>query len=618
MAKFRVSGPDGQTYEINAPDGASEEEVLAYAKSQFSKKPQTSTAAREFGVGTRGSLEGLAALPMMVGDAANTAVNYGIRGINKVAGTDIDYLPMASESFSGVLDQAGLPRPQNDAERFISSVNSAGASVLTPAGVARAAPKVGNFLAPLGERVGTQAIAGAGAGAGSEVARQQGYGPVGQTVAGLLGGVGGTTVPYLAGKTVTVPLKVGANVARSFTKSGQQKAVGNTLNQMASDRAKTLAGLDSADEIVPGSMPTAGQASKDYGMLSLERAMKSRNPEAFAIRYSQQNSARQRLLDSISKSEAERVAAVEARDAAATPLRDAAFQNKTPANTKPVLDLVEKIAKGPQGKRAPVRQAMNTVRNALKDTDDPEALYAIRQDIGDMLAGKYSGDKANLRLASKQLIEIRDALDDVIDSSAPGFKDYLAKYRELSKPINQMEKAAEAQSKATFAAPDITGDEILTQARWKKAVAEIKADKLNPFTKDQMRKIEAVADDLDRAALINNSMIRPMGSDTAQNLNVANMVGMVMNSGGGLLANLKTAAVLRPLKWITQTSQDQMDKLMVEALLDPKTAAMLMRKATPKNLEAFSKRLKDLGTAATIGSALGEQAQSQQQNRYSQ
>lgn len=38
MAKYRVTAPDGSTYEVNAPDGASEADVMAYAKTQFAQQ----------------------------------------------------------------------------------------------------------------------------------------------------------------------------------------------------------------------------------------------------------------------------------------------------------------------------------------------------------------------------------------------------------------------------------------------------------------------------------------------------------------------------------------------------------------------------------------------------
>jgi hypothetical protein len=51
MAKYRITGPDGETYEINAPDTATEEEVLAYAQANFGK--ESAIGNTEFGARLR-------------------------------------------------------------------------------------------------------------------------------------------------------------------------------------------------------------------------------------------------------------------------------------------------------------------------------------------------------------------------------------------------------------------------------------------------------------------------------------------------------------------------------------------------------------------------------------
>jgi len=35
MPTFHVTGPDGHTYEINAPEGASEQDAIAYAQANL-------------------------------------------------------------------------------------------------------------------------------------------------------------------------------------------------------------------------------------------------------------------------------------------------------------------------------------------------------------------------------------------------------------------------------------------------------------------------------------------------------------------------------------------------------------------------------------------------------
>ena len=54
MAKYRITAPDGGTYEITAPDDASQEQVLAYAQSN-SQKP----APKQEPTKTNGVLQGI-------------------------------------------------------------------------------------------------------------------------------------------------------------------------------------------------------------------------------------------------------------------------------------------------------------------------------------------------------------------------------------------------------------------------------------------------------------------------------------------------------------------------------------------------------------------------------
>src|SRR5947209_14697922 len=44
MPKYQITSPEGKTFEITAPEGASQDEVLAYAKANFSPKSDPSAA----------------------------------------------------------------------------------------------------------------------------------------------------------------------------------------------------------------------------------------------------------------------------------------------------------------------------------------------------------------------------------------------------------------------------------------------------------------------------------------------------------------------------------------------------------------------------------------------
>ncbi len=59
MAKFKITGPDGATYEITAPDGASEQDVLSYAQQNFGGQKPAAPALPKVDAPTSGLAMGL-------------------------------------------------------------------------------------------------------------------------------------------------------------------------------------------------------------------------------------------------------------------------------------------------------------------------------------------------------------------------------------------------------------------------------------------------------------------------------------------------------------------------------------------------------------------------------
>jgi hypothetical protein len=47
MPKYRITGPDGGTYEVTAPEGATQEQVLAYAQQNYKPQVGRSGVTRE-------------------------------------------------------------------------------------------------------------------------------------------------------------------------------------------------------------------------------------------------------------------------------------------------------------------------------------------------------------------------------------------------------------------------------------------------------------------------------------------------------------------------------------------------------------------------------------------
>jgi len=232
---------------------------------------------------------------------------------------------------------------------------------------------------------------------------------------------------------------------------------------------------------------------------------------------------------------------------------------------------------------------------------DPAKLYAVRQDVNDAIAGKLGGEQAKFRLAQGQLLQARGALDDSIEQAAPGFKAYLQRYSELSKPIDQMKAIQEIQRRAQLGSVDVTtGQNFMGPGKFGTALDTAIQKNGTKLTPDQIERLNAIRTDLQYGQAINSPLIKAPGSDTFQNLSIAQVIG---NGGGGGHAILR--ALSKPFAWIYKLGpDDRINEILTRAMLDPKLAAEMLKRATPSSVGAFSGRLR----ASTLGTAAGVNA----------
>jgi hypothetical protein len=195
MASYIITAPDGTKWQVTAPEGASEAEVLKYAQSQWKggKEPTSVKAGRA-----------LADIPRQVGLTGR----YALEGLGEVAeiGTEPIRALLGHAGITGgeplgrgasrLADAIGLPSPRTADERAVGQAArfTAGAGGLT--GVGRLAA---HGTGPVSQAVGraftvdpTQQIVAAGAaGLASGAAKESGAGALGQAGAGVAGGLGG-------------------------------------------------------------------------------------------------------------------------------------------------------------------------------------------------------------------------------------------------------------------------------------------------------------------------------------------------------------------------------------------------------------------------------------------
>lgn len=570
---------------------------------------------RNAGLASRAVVNGIMSLPGQILDFPSRVVDATMGGIRDLTTPEDQQVAqelrggnatpqteypseLAGNTLNSGMTKIGVPSPNTPNERVGSDIVSALAGSRQMMGGAAQ----GSMLrtAP-----GMQYLSSA-AGAGAAGATRESGGSYGeQLAAGLIGGVGAPVAIDSAWQLAKGITKAVPSLTQPFTQGGREKIVGAALNRLSNDPKKAVENLGNYQEFVPDSIPTTGVASGDYGLLSTEKALKNSDPSAFADRYSQQNTARGILLDGIAKNEAEFNAAIASRKTVTDELRDAAFANTSPVNLDPITNNIAALKADPDNAGGTVQKALSWADEQVQGKTDPRALYAARKDIGHAMEGKLGGDAGDLKLARKQLIDVRSNIDASLEKSAPGFGEYLSEYKKMSAPINQMEAGQDIASRTALAAPDTNGRSFISQAKWKNVVDGNKADLQKIMTDGQMDSLNAITADLDRGATINNPAIKAMGSDTVQNYTTAHLIGNVLGKNN---INTLTQNIARPLAWIYKLPDAAIHDLLVDAMLDPSMARGFMAKATPQNIMSFSAELKRRAKAIPIGAATGTNA----------
>lgn len=610
--------------------GASLDEIEAYVK--YKTAPQERSMGQELGrqagLGARMVAEGVMALPNMVGDAANSAINLGIKGINKLSGANISEMRLPSEVMQSGLSAMGVPKPENIYERLANALGSAGTGA-GMMGAAQGAVKGVKYVEPIvRELANSPALQIAGAGGGllsTEAAKSSGVNdPLALAGAGIIGSIA-------PGSSVTTAQRTG-NLAKSlvapFTKPGMEEVAGMTLNRMATDRNISPLRMEIADELVKGSQPTMGQVSRDPGLISAEKAIgQAYDPQGQLLqRRSDQNAARQNALNDLilpsrPVEQGQKPArgtleyAKAKRDATIEQNMEPAFAGFTPgADTRPIFNTIDAIAKNPRlGPRKDVQAALKFVNERLTqegvDMTNPESLYAVRKDISHAIEGKYDSENPGLRLAAGQLSDIRKQMDAAIEAAAPGYGRYMELYRKRSIPLNQQEELARLRAGGQDIISDpVTGVKVLSPAKYQRTFEKMIADgslKDARFSDNQITLMQNIASDLDRGASAQAATIRSPGSDTMRNLSVAAVIGRTIGKNfPDTPAGKAIQSAAFPLKWLYSIPDEQIGQIMLEAAKDPKLASRLMRRASKYEVEFIANELAKKAAPQATGQAM--------------
>jgi len=505
-------------------------------------------------------------------------------------------------------------REENPTSAFVAEMTGA---ALPTVGALIAAPFTGGgsaaVVAPtLGRLAARGAVTGGSTGFASGFGASEG-----NLENRLKGGALGGTIGTVTGGALPVATTATKNVYQAlrpiFSKRSQREIVGDALNEVATNPAAARANLRSAEEIVPGSMPTTSQAARDPGLAAAQTPIRSAYDidNRIGARLSEQNTARQDVLGRISGDTPETIAYARAkRDAVTGPMRENAFDSSVIADqiipsgyTLTVTQKIADILKSPAGKRKTVQAALNDASKRIKEADNIRDLYEIRKDLRLASMGKLSGPRQDYRVAKKELEQVIREVDNVIESAAPGYRAYLNRYSTMSRPIDQMTALQQLRERASLAGPDVmTGQNVLSQPKMR---SQMRSDQLDVLSPSQTRQLGQIMRDLDRSVAPTSANVRVPGSETAKNITVQGVLNRILGNPNSSLAR----TLSDKFSWMYRMPEKRIEALLIDAMLDPRLASDIMGEASESALESVSKALRSrarlTGASATAGTASG-------------
>jgi hypothetical protein len=596
-----------------AGDTASAQVLADYIRSL--QAPQKPSMMDELGRQAGLSARPVAQAVMSAGGMLPLVVDPAVNFFNLAAGTNV---PTMTQAMPRTLTAMGFPEPKTGQERVVQDISTAGYGVGGVANLARQAlpaatsVQAQEFLKMLATNPTAQASAATASTAAAGSLREGDASPLLQAGGAVTAGMvapGSGSGRALLNRPVVAPV---SSMVQPFTQEGRETIIGSLLNRLSTDPARAQQNLANALPLVPGVRPTTAATAYDPGLASAETAIRALDQSgAFATQLSANQQA---LLDAYRRISGKpgSVPIAEAKRTDVTrPLREQAFARVTvdPATFQSGINLVvnkaiDNVMSSNVGVRMDVENAMKFASDRVARAKTPMQLYEVRKDLAAAAQGKYNQENPSLRLAAGQLKDVIKAVDDVIDASAPGFKTYMDKYSKMSGPIDQMKVLQDIERRITTGQPSLmTGEPVLAASGLRRQLAT-KAEELDlKLSVPAQTRLDNIIDEINRGMAATAPGVKAPGSDTFKNMSMANLIGRVFSESMATNTTLRT--MTRPLDFLYKLPDQQIQQLLVEAMLDPKLAAMMMSKANMMKVQPLATSLRAKANQLGFGTAIG-------------
>ena len=565
---------------------------------------------RQAGLATRPMVQSAMTLGGLVPMVVDPLVNL----FNLATGTR---LPTSTQAAQYNINRMGFPQPETAQERVVQDVASAG---LGTAGVARAAgavaPRLPGMLSEaakfFAQSPQAQSAAAVSAATAGGALREGGANPYAQMGGAVLAGMVAPGGPTLS--TTQRALSVPGGLVKPFTQEGREVIVGNVLNRLATNPEQAMRNMAESAPLVPGVRPTAAGTARDPGLAGAETPLRSPTFDPSNLFGQQINQNQEAILNAFRQigGKPGSIPYAEAKRSAITaPMREAAFEGVTvnPETFQSGIKLVvnqaiDNVMSSPVGVRKDVETAMKFAVDRVKLAKTPEELYEVRKDLAKAANGAYNQENPSLQLASGQLKQVIAAADDVIEAAAPGYAAYMDKYKKSSSAIDQMRLLQGIEAKVTTGLPNLsTGNPVLAASGLRRQLAAAQDELGTQLSPSAQRKLENIIDEINRGMAATAPGVKPPGSNTFQNMSMGNLIGRVFSES--LADNTTLRTMTRPLDWLYKLPDQQVQQLLVQAMLDPKLAAMMMAKANIMRVEPLATSLRQKAQQLGFGTLIG-------------
>jgi hypothetical protein len=424
-----------------------------------------------------------------------------------------------------------------------------------------------------------------------------------------VGGLGGAA-GVAAGRAVGAGVKGAKALVEPFYEGGRNRIAARTLERFGVDGA-AVAGASNAPTAT-GAKLTLAETLKDpraaAAAARLQDAARAADPDtaaALATRQLENNASRVRTLNDVAGTSGARDAAATARQTAAGVDYDRAF--KTPITSTPTqaqADMFRELWKSDS-----IQKALAETRKRASDkgidmsdtTGSVEGLHMMKLVLDDM--AENAGKTASEANKAEAIRKVRDKFVGFIKSVSPDYDAARTNYAVASRPINQMDTAAELLKRGAAPTHDLAGNVRLMPDAMARATADegrliqqATGRTLPDNTLDQLMdpaqlaKVRGVINEVDRLGAVERAGAGP-GSPTAQRLASTNILRQVLGPTGmpqsWAESTLLGTLVGRPLQFVYNgVAEPRIQQTLADALLDPTVAARLLQPTATQRIGA--------------------------------